>query len=229
MAGASAGGPELAGRKGGSGTAAVGDRSAKAVQRQVTAISIDRFVLTLVNSKTGVQEERHWHKEEVLKSVAWLKRMNARGYDIRIRPDGEHGLALLGGLNKADVRVLHERGFAPAAVVEITTGQYEAWVKLSQKPLAEPVRDQAAQGLVRGLGIYSAAKTISLVEGRLAGFTKQDVQRTSGRHPFVLLAEAEGRLAPAAPAYLAKFTQEKVRAQEPRYNGQRARSGGRGR
>jgi hypothetical protein len=196
----------------------------------MTAMGTDRFVLTLVNSKTGVQEERHWHKEEVLKSVAWLKRMNARGYDVRIGPEGEHGLALLGGLNKADVRVLHERGFTPAAVVEAATGQYEAWVKLSQKPLAKPVRDLATQGLVRGLGIYSAEKTITLAEGRLAGFTNQHVQRTGGMHPFALLAEAEGKLAPAAPAYLAKFTQEKVMLQEPlRHNEQRARSRGRGR
>ena len=83
----------------------------------MTAIGVDRFVVTLVDTKQGRQEERHWSKADVAQSMAWLKRMNALGYDVWIRPDGDHGLVLLGGLKKKDVQTLRERGFTPAVVV----------------------------------------------------------------------------------------------------------------
>lgn len=194
----------------------------------MTAMGVSRFVVTLRHAAAGQTEERHWSKGDVMHSMGWLKLMNARGYDVLIRPDGEHGLALLGGLNKADVRLLQERGFAPAAVVETASGQYETWVTLSLKPLAEPLRDQAAQGLVRGLGVYNVAKAVSLVEGRLAGFTNQQLLRNGGRHPFVLVTEFEGKLAPAAPRYLENFEQAREKAREmPGHNQNRIRLGGR--
>jgi ribosomal protein S8 len=46
----------------------------------MTAMDVDRFVVTLRNAKERKQEERHWHKDEVMYGMAWLKRMNAHGY-----------------------------------------------------------------------------------------------------------------------------------------------------
>lgn len=78
--------------------------------------------------------------------------MDARGYDVWIRPDGEHGLVLLGGLKKKDVQTLCERDFAPATVVETAQRANQAWVKLSQNALADLLRWRAAEVLVQGLG-----------------------------------------------------------------------------
>jgi hypothetical protein len=75
------------------------------------AMGVDRFVVTLQNGKERKQEERHWHKDEVMRGMAWLKRMNARGYDVLIRPEGAHGLVLLDGLTKAQLYTLRQRGF----------------------------------------------------------------------------------------------------------------------
>jgi hypothetical protein len=147
--------------------------------------------------------------------MAWLKRMNARGYDVWIRPDGEHGLALLGGLKKRDLQTLRDRGFAAAVVVETSREQYQAWVKLSGRGLNEGLRSQATEGLVKGLG-FSGGNAVRRADGRLAGFTNQQVQRTDGRHPYVLLTEREGKLAPAAPAYLERFEQRLAKALEAR-------------
>jgi hypothetical protein len=152
----------------------------------MTAMGVERFVVTLVDAKRGEQEERRWNKAEVINSMAWLKRMNARGYDVWVRPDSEHGLVLLGGLKKDDLRTLRERGFAPAVVVETARDQYQAWVKLSQQPLGDPLRGQAMAGLVQGLGRHGA-KAIGRADGRLAGFTNQQVQLGDGRHPYVLV------------------------------------------
>ncbi|WP_353401427.1 DNA-primase RepB domain-containing protein [Duganella hordei] len=176
-------------------------------------MGVDRFVVTLVDTKQGRQEERRWGKADVSQSMAWLKRMNARGYDVWIRPDGEHGMALLGGLRKRDLHTLRERGFTPAVVVETGREQYQAWVKLSAMGLDESLRSQATAGLVKGLG-FSGANAISRADGRLAGFTNQQVLRTDGRHPYVLLTDDEGKLAPAAPAYLACFQRERTKVQE---------------
>ncbi|MCU6496712.1 RepB family DNA primase [Rugamonas sp. A1-17] len=192
----------------------------------MTAMGVDRFVVTLVDAKQGKQEERRWRKAEVVMSMAWLKRMNARGYDVWIRPDGEHGLVLLGGLKKKDVQTLRERGFVPATVVETAREQYQAWVKLSANALADPLRGRAAEVLVQGLG-RRGANAISRADGRSAGFTNQQVQRAGGRHPFVLVAECEGKVAPAATAYLAKLVQERVKVQTGQQDQERSRSRGR--
>lgn len=223
LAGASADGPVHAGRKGGSGATATRDRSAEAAQRQMTAMGMDRFVVTLVDAKQGKQEERRWRKTEVLNSMAWLKRMNARGYDVWIRPDGKHGLVLLGGLKKKDVQTLRERGFAPAVVVETGKEQYQAWVKLSEDALVDPLRGRAAEVLVQGLGRHGA-NAISRADGRLAGFTNQQVQQPGGRHPFVLATECKGRMAPAASVYLAKLEQERAKVQTVQRDQERSRS-----
>jgi hypothetical protein len=138
--------------------------------------------------------------------MAWLKRMNARGFDVLVRPDGAHGLVLLDGLNKADLQLLREWGFAPSALVDPGAGQYQAWVKLSVQPLAEPLRSLAAVGMVEGLSRHGA-QAVSRADGRLAGFTNQQEHRPGGRHPYVLMAYGESNVAPAAPAYLARLQQ----------------------
>ncbi|MBV6325139.1 DNA-primase RepB domain-containing protein [Duganella violaceipulchra] len=148
-----------------------------------------------------------------------------RGYDVWIRPDGKHGLVLLGGLKKKDVQALRERGFAPAMVVETGPEQYQAWVKLSQDAWAEPLRGRAADLLVQGADRHGG-NAISRADGRLAEFTNQQVQRASGRHPIVLVTECDGRIASAAPVYLIEIEQEQAKVQESQRDRQRSRSRG---
>jgi hypothetical protein len=112
LAGASADHRERAGRESGGRAAQSRDRTAEAAQRQMIAMGVDRFVVTLQNGKERKQEERHWHKDKVMRGMAWLKRMNARGYDVLIRPEGAHGLVLLDGLTKAQLYTLRQRGFS---------------------------------------------------------------------------------------------------------------------
>ncbi|MET0322289.1 MAG: hypothetical protein ABW069_16330 [Duganella sp.] len=60
----------------------------------MTAMDVERCVITLRHAKSGKQEARRWDKDNAMRGMAWLKRMNARGYDVMIRPDGDHGLVL---------------------------------------------------------------------------------------------------------------------------------------
>ncbi len=98
--------------------------------------------------------------------------------------------------------------------------------QLSEDALAGPLRGWAAEVLVQGLGRHGA-NAICRVDGRLEGFTNQQVQRTAKQHPFVLVTECEGRVAPAAPAYLARLEQEGVKAQTVQRDQVRSRSRGR--
>jgi hypothetical protein len=56
---------------------------------------VERFDVLLCDATSGATITREWSKAEMLRSVAWLKRMNGRGNNIFVRPSGEHNLALL--------------------------------------------------------------------------------------------------------------------------------------
>lgn len=90
-------------------------------------------------------------------------------------------------------------------------------MRLSQSAVANPLLGSAAEVLVQELGRHGA-NAISRADGRLAGFTNKQVQRVGGRNPFVLVTECKGKVAPAAPAYLARLEQELEKAREKRQN-----------
>jgi hypothetical protein len=176
------------------------DRSLEAVQRQVTALGVARFDVVLRDAGTGQTTERQWSRAEIEGALAWLKRMNARGSDIHIRPAGEHGLVLVDGLKAEAIECMKRDGFAPAATVETHPGSYQAWIKVSQEPLSHPVRRIAAEGLAKHYEGNPGSADGSPY-GRLAGFTNQDPQHArDGRQPYVLAHECPGKVAAKAPA-----------------------------
>lgn len=173
----------------------------------MTAMGINRFVVTLKHAAEGKQEKRQWDKDEVIRSMAWLKRMNARGYDVLIRPAGEHGLVLMDGLTKAQLDTLRQRGFGPAVVVDTDREHYQAWVKLSSASIAEHTQERATRGLRAGLGLPTGEGS-SPKDGQLAGLTNRAVKSKHDIQPYALVIEAAGEVAPAASAYLQRIRQE---------------------
>jgi hypothetical protein len=192
---------EPAGREGGGPAPEAGrDRSLEAVQRQVAALGVERFDVVLRDAGTGQTTERQWNPAEIEGALAWLKRMNARGHDIHIRPAGEHGLVLVDGLKAETIERMKRDGFAPAATVETHPGSYQAWVKVSQEPLSHQVRRIAAEGLAKHYEGNPGSASGSPY-GRLAGFTNQNPQHArDGRQPYVLAHECPGKVAAKAPA-----------------------------
>jgi hypothetical protein len=206
-------GAEHAGRAGGSGVPETRrDRSLEAIQSQVTALGVPRFEIGIRDAKTGKMMERNWSRAELEQSVAWLKRMNAKGNDVYIRPAGEHGLVLVDDLKPQALERMRAEGFAPAATIETSPGNYQAWVKLSDKPLSADVRRSAAQGLAKQYG-GDPNSADSRHYGRLAGFTNQKPQHTrGGRQPYVLAHDCPGKAARAALASLERIEQHLDRA-----------------
>lgn len=212
-------GREPAGRESGSGVPETRrDRSLEAIQRQVTALGVPRFEVGIRDAKTGQMMNREWSRAELEQAVPWLKRMNAKGNDVYVRPAGAHGLVLVDDLTADKISSMAKDGFPSAATIETSPGNYQAWVKLSDKPLSADVRRIAAQGLARQYG-GDPNSADSRHYGRLAGFTNQKPQHArDGRQPYVLAHDCPGKAARAAPAYLERIEQhlDRVAAQQER-------------
>ena len=176
------------------------DRSFEAVQKQVTALGVPRFEVGIREAKTGQMMNREWSRAELEQAVPWLKRMNAKGNDVYIRPAGNHGLVLVDDLKPQALERMKTEGYTPATTIETSPGNYQAWVKLSDKPLSADVRRVVAQALAKHYdGDPNSAD--SRHYGRLAGFTNQKPQYTTsdGRQPYVLVRESPGKVAVLGP------------------------------
>ena len=211
--------PEHSGRASGSRvTEARRDRSLEALQKQVKALDVPRFEVGIREAKTGQMMNREWSRSEVEQSAPWLKRMNAKGNDVYIRPAGEHGLVLGDDLKVQGLERMKAEGFAPTATIETSPGNYQAWVKLSDKSLSAEARTIAARALAKHYnGDLNSAD--SKHYGRLAGFTNQKPQHTrNGQQPYVLAHDCSGNVATAASALLERIEQglDKEGAQKER-------------
>ena len=194
------------------------DRSRAALHRHTAALGVDRFEISLRDAETGQELHRTWDQADLEKSVGWLKRMNARGHDVSIRPAGEHSLVLVDGLTGPALARMGREGWTPAATIESSPGRYQAWVKLSEAPVSAPVRELAARGLAQH---YEADPPSAGRDpaGRLAGFTNQEPNHTrEGRQPYVLAHDCPGTAAQAASAYVERIEQrvKEVKAQQQR-------------
>lgn len=161
---------------------------------------------------------RTWSRIEIEKNTAWLRRMNARGNDIYVRPAGEHGLVLVDDLKPEALQQMQHDGFAPAAMIETSPGNYQAWIKLADQPVPAALRQAVARELAQTYDgdLHSAD---SRHYGRLAGFTNQKPQYSrSGQQPYVLAHECPGKAARSASEALERMGQYlgKVEAQKTR-------------
>jgi hypothetical protein len=156
----------------------------------------ERYEIVVVSAQTGRQTKREWNASEMIKGVPWLKRMNAQGGDINLRPLDGPELILVDALDVEAVKDMRRQGLAPAVTVQTSPGRFQAWIKVSEYRLAEEVRKPTVAGLARSfqkVGEY----------GMLAGFTNQKAEPSrAGRHPYVLAHEATGKVASAAQQYL---------------------------
>ena len=175
------------------------DRTRTAVERQLGAMAQDRYEIGIREQDGGRMMERSWTADQVLDGLSWLKRMNARGNDIYVRPAAtEHDLLLIDDLDEDGLDELRAAGCAPALVVETSPANYQAWVRLDG-PQPPDVRREIARRLARQhRGDPASADARHF--GRLSGFTNRKPVHETGRglQPWVLLREATGRVASAA-------------------------------
>jgi hypothetical protein len=143
-----------------------------------------------------------WGAKQVLKALLWLRRENLNQGHIYIRPAGLHGLSLVDDLTAAAIQRMKAEGFAPAAVVESSPGNYQAWLKHGEI-LSEALSTQAAKQLAERFGGDRGSADWRHF-GRLAGFTNPKPNRrlASGLQPFARLLEANGRVYRQAQTFI---------------------------
>jgi hypothetical protein len=152
-----------------------------------------------IRDRDGRMMTRAWSKAEALKAVPWLKRQNALGADIYVRPgtaDGQNaGLMLLDDVPRGTIERMKAEGYAPAAVIETSPGNHQAWIRLAaDRRLPAEVATVAAKKLAEH---YQADPNSADWRhfGRLAGFTNRKPEHTDelGRSPYVLVHECPGK------------------------------------
>jgi hypothetical protein len=181
----------------------------------------------LQDGKTKQELKREWTKPELLKSIAWLKRMNARGHEVFIDPAGQHNLVLLDALKEENLAVMRRKGFEPAVVIESKPGVYQAWVALSTHPVADHVRQLTGEGLTQVFG-GGAPDWTAKNFGYLAGFTFDDVNRGPFRKKrFVLAHEGRSTSAPNGEKLLVQI-ESTLRALEHERDRKRTKEQGKG-
>lgn len=158
--------------------------------------------------------------DEIVAMVDWLKGRNARGFEIFLRPAGSSGLILVDDLTAAAIGRMRRNGVAPAVVIETSPGNHQVWIAVS----LGPIREELATAVARDLAVQYGGDPQSAHwrhHGRMTGFTNRKPNRViqegpyRGMHPYVLLREARGTLAPAGPALLARAA-ERLAAEPPR-------------
>lgn len=191
------------------------DRTLQAIGRQLKAMGCERFDIGVRDATTGQMMNREWSAAEVLQNTPWLKRMNAQGNDVYIRPAEQerHGLVLVDDLSEFDLDDMKAEGREPALVVETSPKNYQAWVKVADAAGGE-LRGQIARTLASE---YDAdpASADSRHYGRLAGFTNRKDKHTTraGYQPWVLLRESKGKTATDGPALVQQAGQQIEQAQ----------------
>ncbi len=151
----------------------------------------------------------------VLERLPLLKYRNARGSHIYIRPSGEHRFTVLDDLDEASLARLSADGFNPCAVVETSSGNFQAWLRHATV-LPKLLGTFAAQTLASRYDADPSAADWRRF-GRLPGFTncKPKYRKPDGLFPFVRLKSHGGEQYPMAEAFEPEITQRyEARKQE---------------
>jgi hypothetical protein len=70
--------------------------------------------------------------EQICKCIRWLRRENARGARIFVRPKWPHTLRLIDDLGADSIEDMCETRFEPAVVVETSPDNFQAWLNHRQ-------------------------------------------------------------------------------------------------
>ena len=143
-----------------------------------------------------------WNATQIEQAIPSLRRENARGAHIFVRPHGAHALSLIDDLGVDAIAQMAGAGFQPAVVVETSPRNFQVWLKHGQT-LDHDMSTLAAKELAKRFGgDLSSADWRHF--GRLAGFTNRKPERVlrSGLAPFVCLRHCEGKIYDAVRVFL---------------------------
>ncbi|MEQ9152794.1 MAG: DNA-primase RepB domain-containing protein [Parvibaculum sp.] len=160
---------------------------------------------------------RQWDPTTIHQRLSWLRRCNAHGNNIYVRPQHpEHRFTLLDDLSDKTAAAINRHG--AVAIVETSSGNFQAWIR-HDLPLDAPTSTRVAKILATDHGADPSSADFRHF-GRLPGFTnrKPKHRMLNGLYPFVRLYASDA-MAPswtdsvivAARAQLAQERDEAAR------------------
>lgn len=165
-------------------------RTHQAVEGFLTALAVSLYEVGLRHPQNGMML-RTFTAERIRTCLGWLRRQNALGCDIYIRPAHSLGVVMLDDLDTMAVSRLRSDGLDPCAVVETSHGNFQVWIRLIHnrgKRCLDPrlIRESLVAFAAQYGADHNAADWRHF--GRLPGFTNRKPSRSlAGRPPFVLL------------------------------------------
>ena len=197
------------------------------VRKQLCAMGCELFEIGVLRMDGRMLLRSGWSADQIDAALAWLRRENARGAQIFVRPHGTHALSLVDDLSAETIPRMTDAGFQPAAVVETSPGNFQVWLNHGRILFDRTFSTQAAKELARRFGGDPSSADWRHF-GRLAGFTNQKPKRRlqTGLPPFVRLHECEGRTYTAAREFLeeVKSLAEKASAERSAWTTSRSTS-----
>jgi hypothetical protein len=177
------------------------------VRRQLAAMACDYLDIGILRPDGRMLLREAWTVRQIEQAIRPLRRENARGAHIFVRPHGAHALSLVDDLGSDGIAQMTDSGFQPALVLETSLGNFQVWVNHGRILSDHTVSTQVAKELARRFGGDPSSADWRHF-GRLAGFTNQKPERRlqNGLPPFVQLHECEGRTYPAARKFLEDVT-----------------------
>jgi hypothetical protein len=172
------------------------------VTRQLEAMACDYFDIGILRPDGRMLLREAWTLRQIEQAIQQLKRENARGAHIFVRPHGAHALSLIDDLNVAAIARMTTAGFQPALVVETSPQNFQLWLNHG-RTLDANISTWAAKELAKRFGgDLSSADWRHF--GRVAGFTNRKPERVlpTGLGPFVRLHQCDGKIYDAARVFV---------------------------
>lgn len=168
------------------------DLTAIAVQKQLDVlVYAQNFEIGIFNMGTGKMMFMKASAGQILDQIPRLKRENARGNNIYIRPDRSsiHPYVLLDDLGDAQLAKLEAEGFFATLILETSPDNYQVLLKLPQ-PTDAAGRKQIERTLQQRFGSDPGCADGQHLF-RVAGFTnRKPKHEKNGRFPYVKVIHA---------------------------------------
>jgi len=146
-----------------------GSTTETVIRRQLSAMGRGRFEVGVMRKNYGMVLYRDQSVEQICKRIKWLRRENARGAHIFVRPEWPHTLSLIDDLCAETIQEMGKTGFEPAVVLETSPKNFQVWLNhgrvLSDRFLSTLVARQLASRFGGDRGSCDWRHF-----GRLAGF-----------------------------------------------------------
>jgi len=94
------------------------------VRKQLCATGCELFEIGILRQDGRVLLRNGWSSEQIDAALGWLKRENARGAHIFVRPHGAHALSLVDDLGVDAIARMTDAGFQPALIIETSPATF---------------------------------------------------------------------------------------------------------